>query len=261
MNHTRTLKICAAVLISALAGTTAYGEILETRIGKLELERGLPTKEFVAKLFEAQEFQRATQAYIWGLPLVGMAEWQRAHDEIFGAKDGDIVIYANYRDKLGILTANNTTPYLITFVNLDRTGPFVVDLPAGPNASSILDFGNVPSRTWGRQDRTKAREANTSSLDPASLNRRTLRAISSCARPQRIYGRASALFDPDPAKAQQWIDKVSLYPYTPRANPPKQRFLTPGGKSLVTVAISRPTYWSVSPDIINQEPVQEPTGS
>jgi hypothetical protein len=71
MNHTRTLKICGAVLISALAGTTAYGEIVDTRIGKLELERGLPTKESVAKLFEAQEFQRATQAYIWGLPLVG----------------------------------------------------------------------------------------------------------------------------------------------------------------------------------------------
>jgi hypothetical protein len=29
----------------------------------------------VQKLFDALEFQRAVQVYLWALPLVGMAEW------------------------------------------------------------------------------------------------------------------------------------------------------------------------------------------
>jgi hypothetical protein len=162
-------------------------------IGKLELERGLPTKESVAKLFEAQEFQRATQAYIWGLPLVGMAEWQRAHYEIFGAKDGDIVIYANYRDKLGILTANNTTPYLITFVNLDRTGPFVVDLPAGPNASSILDFWQRSVTDMGQTGPDEGKGGKYLVIGPGQSEPADIAGYIVVRRPQRIYGRASAL--------------------------------------------------------------------
>jgi hypothetical protein len=31
--------------------------------------------------------------------------------------------------------------------------------------------------------------------------------------------------DPDPAKAQQWIDKVCIYPYSQREHPPKQRLM------------------------------------
>jgi hypothetical protein len=63
--------------------------------------------------------------------------------------------------------------------------------------------------------------------------------------------------DPDPAKAQQWIDKVSLYPYSARANPPKQKFLTPGGKVWSQSQSRGLTYWERLSDIINQEPVQE----
>lgn len=135
--------LCFAVVAAALSlasMATAQPQAVETRIGTLEFHHGLPTKATVEKLYDELDFQRACQAYMWGLPLVGMAEWQQAHYQTFGAGDGDIVIYNNYRDKLDILTANATTPYLISFVHLARTGPVVIDLPAGPNASSVLDF-------------------------------------------------------------------------------------------------------------------------
>jgi hypothetical protein len=69
-----------------------------------------------------------------------MATFQRAHYQSFGGKDGDIVTYETYRDKLGILTPNATTPYVVSFVNLMRTGPVVIDLPAGPNASGVCQL-------------------------------------------------------------------------------------------------------------------------
>ena len=44
-----------------------------------------------------------------------MANWQKAHEEIFGAKSGDVIIYDDFVSKRGILTANATTPYVISF--------------------------------------------------------------------------------------------------------------------------------------------------
>ena len=48
---------------------------VETRIGSLEFDKGFPTDATVEKLYDEMDFQRAVQAYLWGLPMVEMAEW------------------------------------------------------------------------------------------------------------------------------------------------------------------------------------------
>jgi hypothetical protein len=47
--------------------------VVETRIGELSFEYGYPSKQAVTKLYDELNYQRATQAYIWGLPIVSMA--------------------------------------------------------------------------------------------------------------------------------------------------------------------------------------------
>ena len=47
----------------------------ETRVGKLEFVNSFPTQETTDKLREARRFHRATQAYIWALPIVSMADF------------------------------------------------------------------------------------------------------------------------------------------------------------------------------------------
>jgi len=120
----------AAVLLS---GVAMAEETVETRIGPLtfthDFENGYPTKETQEKLFDEMDFQRATQAYIWGLPIVAFAQWQKAHEQTFGAKSGDIVLYRDTVDKYGLLTANTTTPYALSFINLTDTGPIWIEMP------------------------------------------------------------------------------------------------------------------------------------
>jgi hypothetical protein len=120
--------------------TPVAASAIDTRIGKLDFQIGLPTPKTVAALYDEIDFQRACQAFLWALPIVNIGEWQRAHELDFGAADGDIVIYITYRSKLGILTPNITTPYIIGFANLSRTGPLVIDYPAGLTAGGVLDF-------------------------------------------------------------------------------------------------------------------------
>jgi hypothetical protein len=114
-------------------------ETLDTRIGKLTFESGYPSKETVQKLYDEMDFQRAAQAYIWGLPAVGLNQWRRAHYNVFGGKSGEMLNYFDFAEKLGILTPNYTTPYIATFIDLKETGPFVVEVPAGLIAGMIMD--------------------------------------------------------------------------------------------------------------------------
>ena len=43
-------------------------------IGPLEIKNGYPTDDTVKILYDALDFQRATQAYIWALPYMAMTE-------------------------------------------------------------------------------------------------------------------------------------------------------------------------------------------
>jgi hypothetical protein len=102
MKTTRTPNLPIATLIgtASLAMTVAVAEDLDTRIGQLAFTHpfaeGYPTLPTAAKLYDEMDFQRACQAYLWSLPIVGFAEWQRAHEKDFGAGNGDIVSYKTY---------------------------------------------------------------------------------------------------------------------------------------------------------------------
>ncbi len=70
----------AALLASQISLANAQEtQTIETRIGKLtfehSFERGIPTKETTKHLFDTIDFQRATQAYIWAIPIVSMYQW------------------------------------------------------------------------------------------------------------------------------------------------------------------------------------------
>ena len=61
--------------------------VLHTRIGAIELDAGLPAMLRDAEhLFDAIDFQRACQAYLWSLPLVGYAQWQHSARTVFAVR-------------------------------------------------------------------------------------------------------------------------------------------------------------------------------
>src|SRR5262245_40083929 len=100
--------------IAVMSTSAVAQETRKTRIGELTFESGYPSQETVAKLYDEMDFQRACQAYIWGIPAVGIAEWRLAHRDIFKAKNGEMLSYLSFKEKLGILTPNYTTPYIVT---------------------------------------------------------------------------------------------------------------------------------------------------
>ena len=64
---------------------------VSTRIGSLEFISGYPSDATIKKLYNELDFQRAVQVYLWALPLVEMAEWQKAQKDIFKAGTNDLL--------------------------------------------------------------------------------------------------------------------------------------------------------------------------
>lgn len=152
-----------AAILFGLIGPAAAQEnstTVKTPIGDVPLSLGLPAdKATMGRLFDEMDFQRASQAYIWALPIIGFAGWQASTRDALGAGDTDLVIYETIKDKLGILTANATTPYIGGFPDLSKTGPLIIDYPKGATAGGVGDFWQRPITDMGETGPDKGKGA------------------------------------------------------------------------------------------------------
>jgi hypothetical protein len=261
MNRTLVIGLAAAsLLLPAFAfgqTTQATDSSATTRSGTFPLQLGLPANDkTIQQIYDELDYQRASQAYIWALPIVAFAQWQYEARTIFGARDTDVVLYDSVADKMGILTPNGTTPYTIGFPDLSKTGPLVVAYPAGASAGGVGDFWQRPITDMGQTGPDKGAGAKYLILGPGQSVASTVgyRAVHSPTFNITVAFRA---LDPDPKKSSALIEQFRMYPYADRANPSKTRVLHPDGRIWSQMQPRGIAYWQRLSDIINREPVME----
>src|SRR5277367_4718669 len=189
----------------------------------------LPAKESLPTLFDEMDLQQATQTYLWALPFVSFAQWQNQHETVLGAQSGDLVLYQSYEDKLGILTANATTPYIIAFINLSKTGSMVLEMPAGHIAGGLADFWQREMCVMGEMGPDEGKGAKYLIIPPGQTPPISTGYLIVQATTMNIFIGFRTL-DPDAKKAMALIREVKVYPYSQRDTPPSTRLITPDGK-------------------------------
>lgn len=124
-------------------------ETISTPYGPVELQHNFLTNESADKLFDALDFQRASQAYIWSTPIVSFYTWLKEQNKNYQTGQlGEFAVFQSLKEKRGIVTANLTTPYIIQFCNLSKGG-IEIDYPAGQTASAFLDLWQRPIGSMG----------------------------------------------------------------------------------------------------------------
>jgi hypothetical protein len=111
----------------------------DTRIGDLFFDHDYPTNPTVQHLYDTMDFQRACQLYLWGLPIVAVARWRQAYHEAFDLQPNQALLTKTFQDRLGVLTINESTPYLFGFTNMAER-PVVFDIPPGLVIGLTVDF-------------------------------------------------------------------------------------------------------------------------
>ncbi len=233
----------------ALEGT------VKTRIGKLKFINGYPSDSTLKKLYNELDFQRAVQVYLWGLPMVEMAEWQKAQKDIFKAGTNDFVTYQNFTQKLGILTANATTPYMMAFPYLKETGPMVFEIPAGPTAGGLLDFWERPFSDLGQTGPDKGQGAKYLILGPGHPEMSPEGYIVVRSPHWNVF-LGHRVLHPDPETARQLTKAHKLYPYSERENPKPTRHISSEGIDWEAFQSRGLTYFERLASILKVEPVE-----
>jgi hypothetical protein len=225
---------------------------VETRIGTLEFTHdfanGYPTDATIDKLYDERDFQRACQAYLWSLPAVSFASWQRGVTQQLGAKNGQIVAILSLEARRGILTANATTPYYLGFADLSA-GPLVMVIPPHGVQGGISD-------AWQRT--IPGTESPGTYLVLAPGQKAPDNVADYTVRQSLTFNifLGLRLTDADPDRAKEALAQLQMYPYDQRGNPPKLHILDAGTKAWSGLPPRGMEYWQRVNDVIQTEPVE-----
>jgi len=224
---------------------------------EIKMDGELPSKESIPKLFDEMDFQQATQCYLWGLPIVAFAEWQQQQYKTFNATSNDLILYNNYNDRLGILTANATTPYIVSFIDLAANGPTVIEMPAGHTAGGLADFWQREQAVIGEMGPDKGKGGKYILVPPTMKDFKAAGYfIVPCNTVNVFFGFRT--LDPDPKVTETLLKQVKIYPYDKRANPTATRVISPpAGKKWLGIQPSGIAYWERLHAILQNEPVED----
>ena len=231
-------------------------KVLPGRLGLVSMDGELPSREDLSVVFDELDHQMACQVYLWALPLVSYAQWQVQHREVFGVSNFDLVHYVSYQDRLGLITANATTPYILNFIDLSETGPLVVELPPGPTAGGLSDFWQRECGIFGEMGPDHGGGGKHLIVPPGMATPE----IDDSFYVHRASG-MNVMFgfrtlDPDPVRSHALVDGIRITPYDGREAPPT-RIITPAGRAWDGDQPRGMDYWARLHEIYQREVIDE----
>lgn len=135
--HRSKVVIAAGLVASSLV---AHADAQTSRFDALAnsaFVKGRPTADTAKALKDELLFQRATQTYLWAMPLLNTMGMRDGFAQAYGTGYNTMAIWAKRLDaKTLITTPNSDLIYGMVFVNLADTGPLVFEAP--PKLQGIL---------------------------------------------------------------------------------------------------------------------------
>jgi hypothetical protein len=260
-----TKKMMALITLTSLAFSSvamAQKQTLDTRIGKLtfthDFVNGYPTDETVQKLYDERDFQRAVQVYLWAAPMVSNGEVRRVLMEAEGAQYGDLIPLSKISDLSRFLTANVTTPYMLSWLNLAEMGPVVLDIPAGPSAGFVDDLWQRPVMDVGLPGVDKGKGGKYLLLGPGQKAPRDAKDYIVVKSPNLNNLFLFRLLSPDVKVQDAMRQKMRIYSYSKKETTKSVRLgHMKQGSSVVANTPRGIAFWQALAMWIEEEPVQE----
>ena len=111
---------------------------VETSIGTFEFFDGVPTKKSTEMAYDFLDKVNAYKALLSTIPTVSINELRRGQAAIGAKASNQMCIFDTLMDSKGLfLTGNTSTMYALGFLDLEKDGPTVIELP--PRMLGIID--------------------------------------------------------------------------------------------------------------------------
>lgn len=113
---------------------------VETRIGTLEFFDGFPSPETTQKVFDNLDFLRGIEAFLNGIPITSLESLRAGHEQMGVTNSNKMLLADKLLDSDPLfLTGNTDTVYCSGFLDLERDGPTVVEIPPGCGPGTVND--------------------------------------------------------------------------------------------------------------------------
>ena len=115
-------------------------DTVKTKLGTLKFFDGIPDEKAAAALFANLDLNRGLQTYLNGMPASNFEAGRAGHIALGQEKANQAIIFDGLMDSNSLfLTGNAGTVYFTTFLDLERDGPTVVEIPAGTGPGIMID--------------------------------------------------------------------------------------------------------------------------
>ena len=135
---------CLAISFVAFACLAQAHDNCIDQLANLSFKENRPTEATAQTLKDELTFQRATQTYLWAMPLLNTMGMRDGFAQSYSTGYNVMAIWEKRLDaKTHITTPNSDLIYGMVFVDLAETGPLVFEAP--PKLQGILlDFWQRP---------------------------------------------------------------------------------------------------------------------
>ncbi|MEH6472537.1 MAG: DUF1214 domain-containing protein [Halopseudomonas sp.] len=246
----------SGILLSGLITTVLAETTQDTYLGEIEYQGQTLTKASAAKLNRDIDLQRASQLTLWAMPISSSYQSYKALKANLGFNDGDttISIYEGYDGVYPFITANVTTPYIISQVDLSITGPLIVNIPEGGVFGVANNAWQEPIKEIDSGKKESLLFVGPGQEYPKDFEGEIIRSDTFLI--VYFYRVLST-----GAEAEKLKTAVTAYKLSEAANPPKTQFLTynpkPGDNVVLGTQPTGMEYWELVNQYVQKEPMAD----
>ena len=213
-------------------------------------------------MYDYVDRARAVQIYIDMIPAVSTYSLLQGSRDVGMGKRNQVVLWEQLGDsKSQVLTYNNTSLYTWSFLDLEKDGPTVIELP--PDVLGILDDGDMRYLSdMGAAGPDKGKGGKYLVLPPGYKGdvpegyfvvKSTSYVVWNF---MRGYVRGSVTNPADVKKSADNIkNNLKVYPLAKKDNPPKMEFKNMTGVYYNTIPPNDFSYFERLNEIIQKEPI------
>ena len=133
MNNRSFKPLFATIAAAGILSSSAYAQMERfDSLANAPMIENRPTPETAKLLKDELLFQRATQAYLWAMPLINTLGMKNGSEKVFGAGYNILPVWKKRLDaKTLVTTPNSDVIYAMNYLDVGRDGPLVFEAAAG----------------------------------------------------------------------------------------------------------------------------------
>lgn len=233
-------------------------DVVETRIGTLNFFDGLPSKETVEKVYDNLDFLRGVETFLNGIPATSVEGLRLGFHSVGATNFNKVAIFDDLLDSTPLfLTGNTSTVYASAFLDLEKDGPMVVEVPAGCGPGTVDDayFRYVIDMGGPGPDRGKGGKYLILPPDYKGETPKGYFVATSTSYVNWVILRGFLVDGKTDVSSKMFHDGLKIYPLKDKDNQPAMEFINVSNKEFNTIHANNYDFYTELNDVIQREPV------